>query len=609
MFVYFALAIGSFLIIYYFLLKDDRDCKEPPGPKPWPLLGNLPDLFMASDNMTLALGNLAEKYGEIYSLKMGSKKTVVLTSKEAMQTILSNEATFARDFSGMWVDRSFRKNLGIAFSEGEVWETLRPWTFKTLKDFGFGKSSEMERFIKVASQRLFGSIDDKMGSPKTSCDLDVQLLYNDPILSIMWQMIVGRLSPEDEPSIKILSEKGDAFLRTSVFGAGIVNAFPFLRRIFPNALGYNVQMDFFKECNTIAQGHDNIEDEINGNEVAGQNNEQRVTILSDFKVTNPLGQRRRLHAAAPPDARSILGAAAANKSYFLFLQHCGATPRRHAAGKSSKIDAADAADKYIGVDLCNGPRVTILTFHLQNLFTEMEEKMRKLRMITPINLLEAFVQNSIKDSKIFNCDNFLLTFQDMLLTSTDTSNTFMEIVILYLITYPDVQEKVYEEILKVSPDGRDLSYSDRIKMPYIQAFFLETHRKGQPLQNLVPRRALSDIEYKDYIIKKDTIIMSDTRLYYENKEDWIDPEVFRPERFLDKAGQVVNAGKIISFSFGKRNCPGELQANIVAFLGITSLLQRYKLSVPKGQQMPRLDMRPGLTLKPYPFQATFAKRQ
>ncbi|XP_021961712.2 farnesoate epoxidase [Folsomia candida] len=497
MFVYFALAIGSFLIIYYFLLKDDRDCKEPPGPKPWPLLGNLPDLFMASDNMTLALGNLAEKYGEIYSLKMGSKKTVVLTSKEAMQTILSNEATFARDFSGMWVDRSFRKNLGIAFSEGEVWETLRPWTFKTLKDFGFGKSSEMERFIKVASQRLFGSIDDKMGSPKTSCDLDVQLLYNDPILSIMWQMIVGRLSPEDEPSIKILSEKGDAFLRTSVFGAGIVNAFPFLRRIFPNALGYNVQMDFFKECNTIAQ----------------------------------------------------------------------------------------------------------------NLFTEMEEKMRKLRMITPINLLEAFVQNSIKDSKIFNCDNFLLTFQDMLLTSTDTSNTFMEIVILYLITYPDVQEKVYEEILKVSPDGRDLSYSDRIKMPYIQAFFLETHRKGQPLQNLVPRRALSDIEYKDYIIKKDTIIMSDTRLYYENKEDWIDPEVFRPERFLDKAGQVVNAGKIISFSFGKRNCPGELQANIVAFLGITSLLQRYKLSVPKGQQMPRLDMRPGLTLKPYPFQATFAKRQ
>ncbi|OXA45059.1 farnesoate epoxidase [Folsomia candida] len=497
MFLYYALVIIAFLILYYLLLKDARYGKEPPGPKPLPIIGNLLDLVNSSGNMTLALGNLAEKYGEIYSLKLGSKKSVVLTSKEAMQIILSNEATFARDFSGMWVDRSFHKNLGIAFSEGEVWETLRPWTFKTLKDFGFGKSSEMERFIKVASERLFASIDYKIGPEKTSCNLDVELLYNSAILSIMWQMIVGRLSPEDEPSIKIISEKGDAFNRTSIFGAGIVNAFPFLRYIFPDALGYNVQMDFFKECNTIAK----------------------------------------------------------------------------------------------------------------NLFTEMEAKMRKFQLTMPTNLLEAFVLNSIKDPKIFNCDNFLLTFQDMLLTSSDTSNTFMEIVILYLITYPDVQEKVYEEILKVSPDGRDLSYSDRIKMPYIQAFFLEAHRKGQPLQNLVPRRALSNIAYKDYIIKKDTIIMSDTRLYYENKEDWIDPEAFRPERFLDEAGQVVNAGKIISFSFGKRNCPGELQANIVAFLGITSLLQRYKLSVPKGQQMPRLDMRPGLTLKPYPFQATFAKRQ
>lgn len=30
---------------------------------------------MASDNMTLSLGVLAEKYGEIYSLKVGSKKS------------------------------------------------------------------------------------------------------------------------------------------------------------------------------------------------------------------------------------------------------------------------------------------------------------------------------------------------------------------------------------------------------------------------------------------------------------------------------------------------------------------------------------------------------
>lgn len=45
------------------------------GPQPWPLIGNLVDLATASDNLTLGMGILGEKYGEIYSLRMGSKWT------------------------------------------------------------------------------------------------------------------------------------------------------------------------------------------------------------------------------------------------------------------------------------------------------------------------------------------------------------------------------------------------------------------------------------------------------------------------------------------------------------------------------------------------------
>lgn len=78
-----------------------------------------------------------------------SRKEVVLTSKEAMQTVLTNEAAFGRDTSGMFGDRVMHKNLGIATSEGEVWEKTRNWTFRTLREFGFGKSLDMEHFIQV----------------------------------------------------------------------------------------------------------------------------------------------------------------------------------------------------------------------------------------------------------------------------------------------------------------------------------------------------------------------------------------------------------------------------------------------------------------------------
>ncbi|OXA45131.1 Vitamin D 25-hydroxylase [Folsomia candida] len=106
-----------------------------------------------------------------------------------------------------------------------------------------------------------------------------------------------------------------------------------------------------------------------------------------------------------------------------------------------------------------------------------------------------------------------------------------------------------------------------------------------------------------------TIILVDTRLYFEDKKIWGDPEVFRPERFIGEHGELENASSVISFSFGKRNCPGELHANIVTFLILTALLQRYKISNPVGQPTPRQDLKPGLALKPYPFQVVFEKRK
>ncbi|OXA45133.1 Cytochrome P450 2D28 [Folsomia candida] len=226
----------------------------------------------------------------------------------------------------------------------------------------------------------------------------------------------------------------------------------------------------------------------------------------------------------------------------------------------------------------------------------------------PANLLEAFVQNCGTDDELFNSENFQVVFQDLLLTSSDTSSSFLESLILYLTAFPEVQEQIYQEILNVAPNGRVINFEDRKRMPYTQAFILETHRNARNAQNFAPRRALWDFVYKNYKIKKGTVILSDTRLHCENKQIWRDPEVFRPEQFIGEHGEIVNVPSVISFSFGKRNCPGELHANIVTFLVLTALLQRYKISNPVGQPTPRLDMKAGLTLKPYPFQVVFEKR-
>lgn len=105
--------------------------------------------------------------------------------------------------------------------------------------------------MQTASQTLFADIDHKMEAKRNV--IEVNLLFNPSILSTMWQMVLGKVSPEDEPLIKILSEKGDAFVRSGILGMGVVSAFPFLRFVFPKALGYNVQMDYFNTCNKVGK--------------------------------------------------------------------------------------------------------------------------------------------------------------------------------------------------------------------------------------------------------------------------------------------------------------------------------------------------------------------
>ncbi|KAH0640684.1 hypothetical protein KY285_037270 [Solanum tuberosum] len=86
---YYTLVFGSIfsLIFLYILAKlSSRGTKKlPPGPSPWPIIGNL-HVLGAKPHTSLA--NLAKKYGPIMSLKLGQITIVIISSSTIAKQVL-----------------------------------------------------------------------------------------------------------------------------------------------------------------------------------------------------------------------------------------------------------------------------------------------------------------------------------------------------------------------------------------------------------------------------------------------------------------------------------------------------------------------------------------
>lgn len=71
---------------------------------------------------------------------------------------------------------------------------------------------------------------------------------------------------------------------------------------------------------------------------------------------------------------------------------------------------------------------------------------------------------------------------------------------------------------------------------------------------------------------------------------WTEPELFKPERFLDENGHVnVKLDKSLSFSAGKRVCPGETFARNAMFLVAAAVAQNFDITMAANEKMPTPD--------------------
>ncbi|WP_417668772.1 cytochrome P450 [Roseibium sp.] len=156
--------------------------------------------------------------------------------------------------------------------------------------------------------------------------------------------------------------------------------------------------------------------------------------------------------------------------------------------------------------------------------------------------------------------------------------------------------KLHAEIDQVLGD-RAPTFADVAKLPYTRAVIEETLRLYPPVP-ILAREAMEDTEIGGKHIPKGSLVMVVPWLMHRNPVLWVKPDVFWPERFIQKSKRPNKYG-YVPFSIGPRICAGLQFGMTEAILSLAILARKFAPALKPGidvQPVARLTLRPGADL-------------
>lgn len=122
---------------------------------------------------------------------------------------------------------------------------------------------------------------------------------------------------------------------------------------------------------------------------------------------------------------------------------------------------------------------------------------------------------------------------------------------MYMIHNKHICDKVQSELDAVIGRKRLPNSKDRNHLPYVEAVLSEILRFSNVAPLGIAHRAIESTTLQQYTIPKDTVMLVSLYSLNMDKAYWIDPENFRPERFLDANGDYLqHAEQFFPFGLG-----------------------------------------------------------
>ncbi|GAA0175007.1 oxygenase [Lithospermum erythrorhizon] len=166
-----------------------------------------------------------------------------------------------------------------------------------------------------------------------------------------------------------------------------------------------------------------------------------------------------------------------------------------------------------------------------------------------------------------------------MLAAVDNPSHATEWALAEMINEPSTLERAVEEIDKVVGTKRFVQESDLPKLNYVKACAREAFRLHPVSPFNVPHLSITDTNVAGYFIPKGSQVLISRVTLGRNPKIWEDPLKFNPERHLDANGSEVALADpklgLVSFSTGRRGCPGVLLGSTMTTMLMARLLQGF----------------------------------
>jgi sterol 14-demethylase len=169
-------------------------------------------------------------------------------------------------------------------------------------------------------------------------------------------------------------------------------------------------------------------------------------------------------------------------------------------------------------------------------------------------------------------------------------------------------KRVVDELDGIYADGREVSFQALREIPQLENAVKEALRLHPPLIWL-PRTALVDFPYEDFVVPKRTIVAMSTALSNLDPACFADPERFDPDRFAaPREEDAKHPFAYVPFGGGRHRCLGANFALMQQKAIFSVLLRRFEFELVAPPRS-YVDNYSAMVVRPkQPFVVRYARR-